>query len=158
MFHFDVTWQYFILQEEAKKSSEKPSDDGSSKKKVTKRKPSSDKLSKDEVKESVPEAVPAETSGIIAPKVGDDSSEFTVKVPSASKESTPAIPAEASGIVETKASDEETFTARIPSVPPEEPKKKKVTTRKKSEKIEPAVPGEASSMIPLSQVWYSLIV
>ena len=67
------------------------------KKKVTKRKPSSDKLAKDEVKEPVVEAIPAAVSGLV-PQSGDEG-EFTVKISAASPEEVQAIPAESSGIV-----------------------------------------------------------
>ncbi|PAV63176.1 hypothetical protein WR25_04766 isoform D [Diploscapter pachys] len=123
--------------------------DDSKKKKVTKRKESSDKISKDE--SSVP-AVPAEITSIV-PQI-EDVGEFTVKISAATKEeSEPAVPGDVSSVVQ-KTSDEGEFTAKIPGSEEGDSKKKKLTKRKPSSdkisKDESTTPGETSSVVPTS--------
>ena len=134
---------FFIFQEESKKASDLE------KKKVTKRKPSSDKLSKEG--ESAPVA-PAEASTTVASKGGDEG-EFTVKIPLKDESQQPVVPGEASSVI-TKDSDEGEFTVKIPSGQKDDgdSKKKKVTKRKpSSDKREDSVSSEASSVVQTSQ-------
>ncbi|PAV63181.1 hypothetical protein WR25_04767 [Diploscapter pachys] len=156
------------LQQPTPDSESVPPDSG--KKKITKRKPSSERISKDgdQEKAEIPPsdsglkqepivAVPGQTSGIV-PAVGDES-EYTLKISlkdGAQSDSVEGIPADISTTV-MKSGDEGEFTAKIPlskQQEEEESKKKKITKRTGSKdrmKREDSTPSEASGVVPVSQ-------